>query len=291
VHRRKALGQTPGTDKKEIVIMGSIESLVNDRRFQNFIVGVILLNAVVLGVMTLELSEGLEQFLRWLDNICLAIFCFEIVVKLIALRGNFFRDGWNFFDFVVVGIALLPSTGGLSVLRALRVLRVLRLVTVVPSMRRVLTGMFAALPGGASVAGILLIMYYVGAIIAVNLFSEKVPQYFGDIGTTFFTLFTLMTLEGWNGVAEETMVHYPRAWTFFVCFIIFTNFTTLNLLFGIIVDAMEKAKEEEVRENMAEQGVDVGEVSTEMRVATIEADVKQIKDLLIGLQPQRSPSE
>ncbi len=259
--------------------MDAIEKLVNDKRFQWTIVGVILLNAVILGLLTLDLSPQNLTILGVLDDICLAIFVVEIAMKLLVMRGRFFRDGWNVFDVVVVGIALVPNTGALSVLRALRVLRLLRLATAVPSMRRVVNGMFVALPGGASVAGVLFILYYVAAIISLNMFRD-VPEHFGDIGTTFFTLFKMMTLEGWPDIASVVIEKHPRAWIFFVCFIIFTTFTTLNLLFGIIVDAMERAKEEEVREEMAEQGVEVSEVSSEMRIAMIEEDVKHIRGLL-----------
>ena len=267
--------------------MGSIERLDNDRRFQRFINFVILVNAVVLGLLTLQLPEGVLALLGFVDDACLVIFVFELACKLIVFRQSFFRDGWNVFDFVVVGIAILPSTGGLSVLRALRVLRLMRLATAVPSMRRVLSGMFGALPGGASVAGILFILYYVAAIIAVTMFGDTAPQHFGDIGTTFFTLFQLMTLEGWNTIAEAVMVDHPSAWIFFVTFIVFTNFTTLNLLFGIIVDAMEKAKEEEVREEMADQGIEISGTSSEMRIVTIEEDVKQIRAMLTDMQAAR----
>lgn len=260
--------------------MGAIEKVVNDSRFQWFIIILILFNAAILGLMTLELPPDVLATLAVIDNICLVIFCIEIAMKLIVMREKFFRDGWNIFDVVVVGIAILPNTGALSVLRALRVLRLLRLATAVPSMRRVINGMFSALPGGASVAGVLFILYYVAAIIGVTLFKETVPQHFGDIGTTFFTLFKMMTLEGWPDIASVVMEKHPRAWIFFVVFIIFTTFTTLNLLFGIIVDAMEKAKEEEVREEMAEQGVVVEEVSDGIRLAKIEEEIKAIRAML-----------
>ena len=263
--------------------MELIEKLVKNGRFQWFIVIVILVNAAVLGLLTQDLPPATLWFLSFVDDACLVIFCFEIGMKLLVFRLHFFRDGWNVFDFAVVIIAILPNTGALSILRALRVLRLLRLVTAVPAMRRVINGMFGALPGGASVAGVLFIMYYVASIIGVTLFSKDVPEFFGTIGTTFFTLFKLMTLEGWPDIAKVVMVNHPNAWIFFVAFIIFTTFTTLNLLFGIIVDAMEKAKEEEVREELAGQGIDIGGTSNEMRVATIEEDVKSIKAMLTEL--------
>jgi voltage-gated sodium channel len=267
--------------------MQMIEKIVNNKQFQIFIVILILFNAAILGLMTLDIPAGLMATLQFLDDACLAIFVVEIVMKLVVMRGRYFRDGWNVFDIVVVGIALMPNTGALSVLRALRVLRLLRLATAVPSMRRVINGMFAALPGGASVAGVLFIMYYVGAIIGVTLFKDTVPQHFGDIGTTFFTLFKMMTLEGWPDIASVVIEKHPQAWIFFVVFIIFTTFTTLNLLFGIIVDAMEKAKEEEVREEMAEQGVTIDDISDGMRLAKIEEEIKRISTMLAEMKAQK----
>lgn len=268
--------------------MEAVDRLVHNKQFQWFIVGVILINAAILGLLTLDIPEGTKNVLQFLDDACLVIFCVEIFLKLISMRGSYFKDGWNIFDIVVVGIALLPNTGALSVLRALRVLRLLRLATAVPSMRRVINGMFAALPGGASVAGVLFIMYYVGAIIGVNLFKDTVPQHFGDIGTTFFTLFKMMTLEGWPDIASVVIEKHPQAWVFFVVFIIFTTFTTLNLLFGIIVDAMEKAKEEEVREEMAEQGVTLDEMSDGMRLAKIEEEIRKMSAMLTELSARKA---
>lgn len=260
--------------------MTALQRIVDDKRFQGFIIAVILVNAVILGLMTLPVAPETLAILRLIDNVCLVIFCAEIAAKLGAFGLRFFRNGWNVFDFIVVAIALLPDAGALSVLRALRVLRLLRLATAVPSMRRVINGMFAALPGGASVAGVLFIMYYVGAIIGMTLFSKTVPEHFGDIGTTFFTLFKMMTLEGWPDIASVVLEQHPRAWIFFVVFIIFTTFTTLNLLFGIIVDAMEQAKEEEVRQEMADKGVEVEDTSPQLRIALIEEEVRAIRRIL-----------
>lgn len=271
--------------------MTAIQRIVNDARFQKSIIGLILINALILGLLTLDIPPGLRRLLEIADNLCLAIFCAEIALRLVALGPRFFRDGWNVFDFAVVAIALLPASGGLSVLRALRVLRLLRLATAVPSMRRVINGMFAALPGGASVAGVLFIMYYVGAIIGMTLFGKTVPEHFGDIGTTFFTLFKMMTLEGWPDIASVVLEQHPHAWAFFVLFIIFTTFTTLNLLFGIIVDAMEKAKEAEVREELAGQGVTIDDSSPQMRIAVIEEDVRTIRAMLERMQETRGAAE
>lgn len=260
--------------------MGFIRQIIDNKIFQWFIICVILVNAAILGLMTMTWPPQIVHMLELADNICLIIFCIEIAMKLLVLRGGFFKDGWNVFDLLVVGIALAPATGELSVLRALRVLRLMRLASAIPSMRRVINGMFAAIPGGASVAAVLFVMYYVAAIMGTNFFGKTVPGHFGDLGTTFFTLFKMMTLEGWPDIADDVLQFHPKAWIFFVIFIVFTTFTTLNLLFGIIVDAMEQAKESDARSKMAEQGVEVSEQSNEMRLAIIEDDVKHIRSML-----------
>jgi voltage-gated sodium channel len=271
--------------------MNFIRNIVESHKFQWFIIGVILINAIILGLMTTEVSPEVDRFLEVADDICLAIFCIEIAMKMAVMRLNFFKDGWNIFDVIVVGLALTPTSGQLSVLRVLRVLRLMRLAAAIPSMRRVINGMFAAIPGGASVAAVLFVMYYVAAIMGTNFFGKTVPAHFGDLSTTFFTLFKMMTLEGWPDIAKDVLEFHPRAWVFFVVFIIFTTFTTLNLLFGIIVDAMEQAKEADVRTKMAEQGVELNDDSNELRLAKIEEDVKHIREMLSQLTAGKGHSE
>ncbi|MBF0213193.1 MAG: ion transporter [Magnetococcales bacterium] len=259
-------------------------SLPDNRLFQRFIIGVILFNALILGLMTVQdLPPNLVTLLTDLDDACLVIFCFEITVKLMGQHLRFFRDGWNVFDFLVVGVALVPGSGSLSVLRALRVFRLMRLVNSIPSMRRVMIGMFAAIPGTASVAGVLLVMLYVSAIMAINFFGETDPENFGDLGVTFFTLFQFLTMEGWPDVARPVMEKMPYSWMFFIPFILLTTFTTLNLLFGIIVDSMEQAKEEEVRDAMAEQGMEASNESEEMRLVLIEQEIRTIREKISAL--------
>lgn len=274
-------------------MLAPIRKLIENPIFQWSIIGVILVNAIILGLLTITtLSESQVHTLEFLDNVCLVIFCIEIALKFSVLRFDFFKSGWNVFDFLVVGIALVPGSGELSVLRSLRALRLMRLATALPAMRRVVSGMFKAIPGAASVAGVLFIMYYVAAVMGTNFFRDSNPEFFGDLGASLFTLFKMMTLEGWPDIADAVLEKKPTAWPFFVLFIIFTTFTTLNLLFGIIVGAMEEAKEEEARAHMEEQGIEVTEESSEMRLAVIENDVKHIRELLIRMQdPSAAPLE
>lgn len=215
---------------------------VESKPVQRFVLIAILVNAVVLGIyIDPTILESWDPVLHQIDMICLAIFAVEIVVKLIAYRLNFFRSGWNNFDFIVVAIALIPGNGALSVLRTLRVLRVLRVLTVVPSLRRVVAAFIHAIPGLSSVVAVMSIFFYSAAVMAVGFFGETFPQWFGSIGKSLFTLFQIMTLESWSmGIVRPVMEAHPVAWAFFVPFIILATFTILNLFIGIIVSTMQE---------------------------------------------------
>lgn len=257
-------------------LRGLVARLVESQSFVRFITAIILINAVTLGLETdAGIMANYGQYLLIFDKIALAIFVCEIVLKLFIYRLSFFRDGWNIFDFIIVGIALIPAVGPLAVLRALRVLRVLRLLTVVPSMRRVISALFIAIPGIASVLSVLLIIYYVAAVLAAKLFSgHPVPEIaakFESISASMYTLFQIMTLESWSqGIVRPVMDAYPYAWLFFIPFIIITSFAVLNLFIGIIVDAMNIVHDEEDNEKK----------SLKQQLAEIRHDIHDIKAML-----------
>ena len=234
----------------------TLRRVVEDPRTDRFIMALIVLNAVTLGIETSQTAmANFGWLLGAIDRIVLAVFVIELAARMIVLRGAFFRDGWNIFDFVVVGIALAPATEAFSVLRALRVLRILRLITAVPTLRRVVSGFITALPGMGSILLLIGLIYYVCAVMAVNLYGDEFPNLFGTLATSFFTLFTIMTLEGWvEGVVKPIMETHPYAWLFFIPFIIGTTFTILNLFIGIIVSAMQdEVQKEQEAEREAER--------------------------------------
>ncbi len=212
-----------------------------------FVISVIVLNAVILGMETSKsLMESFGPLILLIDRACLTIFVLEIILKLIARGARFFKNGWNVFDFIIVAIALVPASQGLSVLRALRILRVLRVISVAPSLRRVVEGFVTALPGMGSVFVLMAIIFYIGAVIATKLFSSSFPQWFGSLGQSGYTLFQIMTLESWSmGIVRPVMEVYPLAWIFFLPFIMVTTYAVVNLLVGLIVNSMQDAHQEE----------------------------------------------
>ncbi|MFM8466107.1 MAG: ion transporter [Oxalobacteraceae bacterium] len=219
---------------------GAIEHFVMHPWVQHLLVVLIVVNALILGLETdARIHDAIGHYLMMIDQVILIIFIAELVL-LIAARGlHFFTDPWCVFDFIVVGIALVPATGSLSVLRALRVLRVLRLINKVESMRKVVSGLLASLPSLGSVFSLIVIIFYVASVIATNTFSAAFPELFGDMFMSAFTLFQVMTLEGWSeGIARPVMQVFPYAWIFFLLFILIATFVIVNLFIAVIVDSL-----------------------------------------------------
>ncbi|MBE7503186.1 MAG: ion transporter [Verrucomicrobiales bacterium] len=206
------------------------------------IIVLILLNAVVLGLETSAVwRTRWGSWLEAIDQLCLTVFVIEVGLKMVAYRGAFWRNGWNGFDAVVIGIALVPEAGAWAVLRSLRVLRVLRLLTVLPQLRRVVAAFLHAIPGLLGVIAVMAIFYYTAGVLATTLFSPTHPQWFGSLGRSLYTLFQIMTLESWSmGIVRPVMESHPWAWAFFVPFIVIATFTILNLFIGIIVSTMQE---------------------------------------------------
>lgn len=226
-----------------------LRRFVDAPMFQYFIMAVICVNAVTLGMETSPavMQSGLGPILQTFDAIALTIYCIEIALKLIAYRGSFFKDGWNWFDVIVVGIALVPASGPMAVLRALRILRILRLFSVVPQLRSVVEALLRALPGMTSVIVVMSLVFYVAAVAATKLFGASFPDWFGSIWRSAYSLFQIMTLESWSmGIVRPVLEVYPYAWLFFVPFIIVTSFAVLNLFIALLVNSMNAQHDAEI---------------------------------------------
>jgi len=229
--------------------LGRVQAWLESARFQNTITALIVLNAVTLGLETSRTAmETVGPTLLAVDRALLSVFVLELAAKLVVYRTRFHRDPWNVFDFVVISLALLPTSGSLAVLRGLRVLRALRLISAVPSMRRVVGALLHAVPGMGSIVALLGVIFYVFSVMATKLFGPDFPDWFGTLGASAYTLFQIMTLESWSmGIVRPVMAEHPWAWVFFVPFIVATAFTVLNLFIGIIVDAMHSQHDSEQR--------------------------------------------
>ncbi len=267
--------------------MKTLQKFFTNPKTERVIVGLIILNAIVLGLETID--SVMEQFgplLDFLDNALLAFFVVELVARMFIFGRAFWRDAWNVFDFIVITISLIPATGPLQVLRALRILRVLRVISAVPSLRRVVGGLVSSLPGMGSIALLLLLLFYVFSVMATQLYGRDFPDLFGDLGKSAFTLFAVMTLEGWvDGVVKPIMEKHPYAWLFFIPYILITTFAVLNLFIAVIVNAMQsehdKAQKEEEARDRAEakrlKSIDATDDVILAEIRALRAEVKSLK--------------
>lgn len=250
---------------------------------QRIILTLILINAVVLGLETSDsMMAAYGSLLLSIDAWILALFVVEILARIFVYRAGFFRDPWSIFDLTVVAIALIPASGPLAVIRALRVLRVLRALTLMPSMRRVVGGLLASVPGISSIALVMGIVFYVFAVLATTLFGDAFDEWFGSIGKSLYTLFQVMTLESWSmGIARPVMDIFPLAWAFFVPFILIATFTMLNLFIGVIVSAIQGFHDADVAARAEEAGakpVSLEDLQQELR--SLRSEISELRSTL-----------
>lgn len=269
-----------------------LHTWVESPGIQTGIVGLILLNALTLGLGTApQLMADIGAWVRPIDLIILLLFSAEISVKLLALGRRFWSDPWNVFDFVVVAIAWVPASGPIAVLR---VLRLLRLVRMVPKLRYIVEALLHAIPGIVSIAGLLLLVFYVFAIIATSLFGHSHPQWFGSLGASMYSLFQVMTLESWSmGIARPVMQTHPWAWAFFIPFILVSTFTVLNLFIAIMVDAMQSIEEQQLARTEAHlntaRRADQQQLHADL--AALSEQMDQMQQRLQRLQEQLQPPQ
>jgi len=275
------------SDQRFSGVREQLRALTDAAAFQRTIIALIALNAVTLGLETSDaVMAKAGGLLVFVDRTLLAVFVLEIAARMVAHGLRFFRDPWSIFDFLVVGVAVVPVTDNFSVLRALRVLRVLRLASVVPRMRRVVEALLAALPGLGSVVAILCLIFYVAGVMATKLFGDAFPEWFGHLGRSVYSLFQIMTLESWSmGIVRPVMEVYPYAWLFFVTFILVSTFTMLNLFIAVVVNAMQS----HYHEAEAEQAVAAHDERVKL-LAEIQALRKEVDALRSSLDRHRPPA-
>ena len=241
-------------------------SIVENRFFQGFILAVIVFNSVVFGLQTSQpIMAKYGRLLGVLDQVCLAIFVIELVLKLIVYNWRFPRDAWNIFDFLVVSVSFVPDMGMLSSARILRVLRVFKLISGVKQMRVILSAIMKAVPGIAWSGILLLLFYYVYGIIGTVLFGKAFPDWFGSLGASVYSLFQIMTLESWSmGIARPVIAVFPLAWIYFVSYILIASFVVMNIVVGIVLNSINESSSED------------GESAND-DMASIEAEFEKLK--------------
>lgn len=237
--------------------------------FQAFILLCIVANAAILGYDAHfgDTNPWHAEIERW-NNTFLYIFTGELVLEFLAQGPRrYIRNGWNIFDVIVVAVSYIAVSPAISALRTLRVVRVFRLISAVPQMRRVVEALFGAMPGILATFAILSIVFYIGAVMATTLFHEEVG--FRDLGESALKLFALTQFDGWGDTISQLQPRHPWAWVFIMGFTIIAAFAVLNLFVGVIVEAVQAAPQEEIKEELGEVQEEVEDIAEAQEDAAV----------------------
>ena len=261
-----------------------IKQFIESKSVQNFIIGLIVLNSITIGFETSDkVMSSIGDSLLLIDKIILAIFVLEITLKLYAYGFSFFKSGWNIFDFSIVAIALLPASGTLAVLRSLRIFRSLRLLKNLPKLRFIVEALLHSLPSLGWIFVLLALVFYVFAVIGTKLFGAAYPEWFGNLGASMFSLFQIMTLEGWVEISRAVMKEFPLANIYFIIFILLASYTTLNIFIAIVVNTMS-----EVQQKTSKEGIEKIEDIIQDEKEELRKDILSLKEQIIRLEEKFS---
>lgn len=258
--------------------MAGLKKFIESRGFEIFIIGVIVCNAILMGLQTsAPLTAYTGNLFYILDTICLGIFIVELIFKLVVYHLKFFRSGWNIFDLIIVCTSVFSEISFLSLFRVFRIFRVfrslkvlktlksfraLRMISSLEKLQVIIIAIGRSIPSISWTAVLLLLIYYIFAIMGVTLFGSTFEAWFGSIGKSMYTLFQVMTLESWSmGIARPVMEVFPWAYIYFVPFVLIASFIVMNVVVGIVVNAIsdvaamnaQNAKNEKAKEGFIEQ--------------------------------------
>ncbi len=273
-----------------------LRKVVDHKAFQSFILFIIIFNSVVMGIETITgLPDKVVLVLGLFNNICLWIFIIEMLLKFLAYGMDYFKDPWNWFDMVIIGTSLISALPFMAALRAFRVLRVLRSLKALRSMRLVssihhlqiiLVAIVRSVPSILWTGLLMILIYYIFALIGVNLFGEAFPDWFGTVGKAMYTLFQVMTLESWSmGISRPVMEVYSAAWLYFVPFVLISSFIVMNVVVGIVVNSISEVTAEDTKRVQEEESEENVEAETdEERIKALTKEVKEMREMLARME-------
>lgn len=264
----------------------TLRRIVGSQLFDAVIIAVILANAVVLGMQTYpQLVAEHGDTLDLLNEVFLGIFVVELILRLGSYGRrpqDFFRNGWNVFDFIVVGAAFVPGVRDSStLLRLARLLRVVRIVRLLPDLRILLLGVVRSLPPLFSMTMLVTLLLFVYGMVGWLLFGDALPDDWGTIGAAMLTLFVMLTLENFPAYMDAGMSVHPWSWIYFVTFVLIAAFMVLNVLIGIVLNSMEEAREIERRRALgADVHDEISPAPVAERIAMLRAALTELEDEL-----------
>ncbi|VAW47898.1 putative cation transporter component [hydrothermal vent metagenome] len=266
----------------------------DNKAFELFVIGVIIFSSLMIGIQTYDLDPWVDGGIRFLDYAVTLFFVMEIAIRMAAedrLR-DFFKKGWNVFDFIIVAISLIPLDDSeyAMIARMLRLFRVMRLISFIPELRVLVSALISALPRMGYVALLMFIIFYLYAVIGNLLYANLNPVLWGDLGVSLLTLFRVATFEDWTDVMYEAMTLYGLSWIYFITFIFFSAFVFLNMMIGIVVEVLDEEHKKMDAEINSEKISEEKQVKDEY-IKRMEADINSLHQKLDLLLMQQKISK
>lgn len=263
-----------------MTVMERIQNVRDAKWFSNLTTFIILAYASVLGFKTIgEVETNYSIFLQFADYFVTIYFIFEIAIKMVAEKKflNFFKSGWNVFDFVIVVITLLPleQSGFAAIARMLRVFRVLRLFTARPELKKIIDMLIKAIPSIIDIVILMFIIFYIYAIVGNFYFHDLPSGLWKDFLVSMLTLFRVLTFEDWTDVMYEAMEVYSWAWIYFVSFVIIAAFVFFNLFIAVIIGEMQKLQDADITEEIHEDSKKLDVLLEEIK--SLREEVQDLK--------------
>ena len=225
------------------------------RWFSNLTTWIIILYSSILGFKTLgDIESSFATIFHLFDYFVTIYFLVEIVIKMAAEKNikDFFKSGWNIFDFVIVVVTLIPLDNSTmaAVARLFRIFRVLRLITARPELKKIIDMLIGAIPSIVDIVILMFIIFYIYAILGNFLFEGAKSGLWSDLLIAMLTLFRILTFEDWTDVMYEGMEIYPWSWIYFVSFVILAAFVFYNLFVAVIIGEMEQINNADLEEEI-----------------------------------------
>ncbi len=273
-----------------------IVDIVKSSKFQNFILLIIIINSIIMGLETSNaLMCHIGVLLNIANHICLGIFILEIALKLIVYKKSFWHNRWDVFDFFIIVISIisvLPAISSFRIFRLLRIVRNLKLVISTKPFQVIVTAIWKSLPGISWTTGFLFIIFYIYALLGTSLFGLKFDAWFGSLGKSLYTLFQVMTMESWSmGISRPVMQEYPFAWLYFISFILVSSFFIMNIIVGIVVNAVSEVSSLSQENEKLENRNDETSINIINTTSNSDTDSTTAKDELMVTIPTPARAE
>lgn len=275
-------------------VAGWCSAVAGSRRFQLAILGVIVANAVTIGLETYaSLRDSIGGLLDTLDRVFIAIFVVEVTIRILSYGRRpwrFFTRGWNIFDFTIVALSLIPGIGAnVTLLRTIRVLRVIRLFEAINDLKVIVKGLLRSLAPLVGVAGLVVVITYIYAVVGTALFGERLPGEWGDAGVAMLTCFRVLTLDNWDDIFFPAQEVTLWAVPFFLSYILIATFVVLNIVIAVVVSSVEEARRIELEANVEQVAADAAASAPELaeRIVAVRSALDDLEAQLVSLKDHR----